>query len=636
MKIPVGTNDHDHDDRDYKKKGVLLDQIRENNNSDEEDDRNRMMMRINDMEGGQQVVLERMIHPVILPPFFSSGEKLKHKLFEIFFPDDPLFSFKNLTVREKLYRAIRSFFYILQWLPNYNFILFRSDLIAGITLSSLAIPQGINYAKLAKLPPIVGLYSSFVPPVIYSILGSSRHLAVGPTSTATLVMGTMISQMVSEPHLHLRLAFTATFFAGLFQASFGLFRLGFILDFLSKATLIGFMAGVAILVSLQQLQGLLGLTRSTNEMQLLPVISTLFKYRNEWSGQIIIMGFCFLTFLLGAKRIIGKLPNGINPPSANLLYFKIDPYMGRAIEIGILAGILSLAEGIAVGRTFASLQNYQIDGNREMLALGLMNIAGSFSRSAVNYDVGGRTQLSNTMTGIVVLVTMLFLMQLFIHTPDVTLAAIIITAVVGLIDVKAMVNLWRLDKLDFLACSCSFFGVLFVSVQTGLLVAIGASVFKVILHLARPNTIVLGNIPGTQIYNSLYRYTDTKRVPSFLILGIESPIYFLNSTYLQERILRWIRDEEERILRDNELPLKCLIIDMTAVTDIDTNGLELVSELKMTLAKKSLQMVLVNPAASVMEKLHCSKIVDSFGSKGLYLTVEEAVSDISSSWEALP
>ncbi|KAF4365456.1 hypothetical protein F8388_012821 [Cannabis sativa] len=646
MKIPVGSNDHDHDDRDYKKKGVLLDQIRENNNSDEEDDRNRMMMRIN-MEGGQQVVLERMIHPVILPPFFSSGEKLKHKLFEIFFPDDPLFSFKNLTVREKLYRAIRSFFYILQWLPNYNFILFRSDLIAGITLSSLAIPQGINYAKLAKLPPIVGLYSSFVPPVIYSILGSSRHLAVGPTSTATLVMGTMISQMVSEPHLHLRLAFTATFFAGLFQASFGLFRLGFILDFLSKATLIGFMAGVAILVSLQQLQGLLGLTRSTNEMQLLPVISTLFKYRNEWSGQIIIMGFCFLTFLLGAKRIsakwpkffwvsaaaplasvvfstlvafilqtkfkhIGKLPNGINPPSANLLYFKIDPYMGRAIEIGILAGILSLAEGIAVGRTFASLQNYQIDGNREI------------------------TQLSNTMTGIVVLVTMLFLMQLFIHTPDVTLAAIIITAVVGLIDVKAMVNLWRLDKLDFLACSCSFFGVLFVSVQTGLLVAIGASVFKVILHLARPNTIVLGNIPGTQIYNSLYRYTDTKRVPSFLILGIESPIYFLNSTYLQERILRWIRDEEERILRDNELPLKCLIIDMTAVTDIDTNGLELVSELKMTLAKKSLQMVLVNPAASVMEKLHCSKIVDSFGSKGLYLTVEEAVSDISSSWEALP
>ncbi|KAF4348444.1 hypothetical protein G4B88_026971 [Cannabis sativa] len=588
MKIPVGTNDHDHDDRDYKKKGVLLD----NNSDEDDDDRNRMMMRINDMEGGQQVVLERMIHPF------------------------------------------------------------------GRNCTELFGASSISYND-----------SSFVPPVIYSILGSSRHLAVGPTSTATLVMGTMISQMVSEPHLHLRLAFTATFFAGLFQASFGLFRLGFILDFLSKATLIGFMAGVAILVSLQQLQGLLGLTRSTNEMQLLPVISTLFKYRNEWSGQIIIMGFCFLTFLLGAKRIsskwpkffwvsaaaplasvvfstlvafilqtkfkhIGKLPNGINPPSANLLYFKIDPYMGRAIEIGILAGILSLAEGIAVGRTFASLQNYQIDGNREMLALGLMNIAGACCSCFVT--TGGRTQLSNTMTGIVVLVTMLFLMQLFIHTPDVTLAAIIITAVVGLIDVKAMVNLWRLDKLDFLACSCSFFGVLFVSVQTGLLVAIGASVFKVILHLARPNTIVLGNIPGTQIYNSLYRYTDTKRVPSFLILGIESPIYFLNSTYLQERILRWIRDEEERILRDNELPLKCLIIDMTAVTDIDTNGLELVSELKMTLAKKSLQMVFVNPAASVMEKLHCSKIMDSFGSKGLYLTVEEAVSDISSSWEALP
>ncbi|XP_062088766.1 probable sulfate transporter 3.4 [Humulus lupulus] len=628
------------------------------------------------------------IHPVIIPPFFSSVEKLKHKLFEIFFPDDPLSSFKNRTVWEKVCRGARSLFHICHWLPHYNFRLFRSDLIAGITISSLAIPQGINYAKLANLPPIIGLYSSFVPPVIYSFLGSSRHLAVGPTSTAALVMGTMLSDMVStnsEPELHLRLAFTATFFAGLFQASLGLFRLGFILDFLSKATLIGFMAGVAILVSLQQLKGLLGVSHNiTNKMQLVPVMSSLFKYRNEWSGTIIIMGFCFLAFLLGAKRFsskkpkffwvsaaapltsvifasvivfalktkfkhvpkIGELPNGINPPSANLLYFEIDPYLGRAIQTGIVTGILALTEGIAVGRTFASVQNCQLDGNKEMMAIGVMNVAGSccscfvtsgsFSRSAVNFNAGGRTPLSNTIMGIVVLVTLLFLMPLFIYTPDVTLAAIIITAVLGLIDVKAMVNLWRLDKLDFLACSCSFFGVLFVSVQTGLLIAIGVSVFKVILHLTRPNTMILGNIPGTQIYHSLYRYKDTRRVPSFLILGIESPIYFLNSTYLQERILRWIRDEEERILRDNELPLKCVIFDMTAVTAIDTNGLDLISELKMTLDKKSLQLVLVNPVASVMEKLHRSKIVDSFESKGLYLTVEEAVSDISSSWEPLP
>ncbi|PON73324.1 Sulfate transporter [Parasponia andersonii] len=646
-----------------------------------------MIIDDNNDEAGLRRNYGREIHRVCLPPFVPTIKKLKHELFEIFFPDDPLSGFKNRTGWEKVGLGVQSVFHVFHWVPRYNFKLFRSDLIAGITISSLAIPQGINYAKLANLPPIVGLYSSFVPPLLYSILGCSRHLAVGPTSTASLVMGTMLNDMVScanEPELHLRLAFTATFFAGLFQASLGVFRLGFILDFLSKATLIGFMAGVAILVSLQQLKGLLGITHFTNKMQLIPVLSSVFNSRKEWSGQIIIMGFCFLAFLLGAKQIssrrpklfwvsaaaplasvifatvlvfalqtkfkhvpkIGRLPNGVNPPSANLLYFHADHYLGLAIETGIVTGILSLTEGIAVGRTFASMQSYHLDGNKEMMAIGAMNVAGSccscfvttgsFSRSAVNYDAGAKTALSNTIMAAVVLVTLLFLMPLFHYTPDVTLAAIIITAVLGLINVKAIMNLWRLDKLDFLACSCSLFGVLFVSVQTGLAVAIGVSVFKVILHVTRPNTVILGNIPGTQIYQSLYRYKDTTRVSSFLILGIESPIYFLNSTYLQERILRWVRNEEERIQRENDLPLKCVILDITAVTAIDTSGLDLISELKSTLDKRSLQFVLVNPVASVMEKLHRSKIIDSFESNGLYLTVEEAVRDISSSWEPSP
>ncbi|KAF5726896.1 hypothetical protein HS088_TW22G00581 [Tripterygium wilfordii] len=168
------------------------------------------------------------IHSVCLPPKQTTLQKLNHKLTEIFFPDDPLYRFKNQTWCKKLLLALQFLCPIFQWGPEYNLRLLRSDVISGLTIASLAIPQGISYAKLANLPPIIGLYSSFVPPLIYSILGSSRHLAVGPVSIASLVMGSMLSEAVSfteDPILYLKLAFTATFFAGLFQASLGLLRI---------------------------------------------------------------------------------------------------------------------------------------------------------------------------------------------------------------------------------------------------------------------------------------------------------------------------------------------------------------------------------------------------------------------------
>ncbi|KAF8027537.1 hypothetical protein BT93_E0442 [Corymbia citriodora subsp. variegata] len=626
------------------------------------------------------------VHRVCLPPETTTFQKLKHRLSEVFFPDDPLHRFKNQTFLRKLVLGLQFLFPIFQWAPEYDLRLFKSDVISGLTIASLAIPQGISYAKLANLPPIVGLYSSFVPPLIYSILGSSRHLAVGPVSIASLVMGSMLSETVSysqEPILYLKLAFTATFFAGLFQASLGLLRLGFVIDFLSKATLVGFMAGAAVIVSLQQLKGLLGIVHFTTKMQFVPVMSSVFKQKDEWCWQSIVMGVGFLIFLLTTRHIsirrpklfwisaaapltsvvlstilvfllrskahgitiIGHLPEGLNPPSSNMLYLS-GPYLALAVKTGIITGILSLTEGIAVGRTFATMKNYQVDGNKEMMAIGLMNMAGScsscfvttgsFSRSAVNYNAGAQTAISNIVMATAVLVTLLFLMPLFHYTPNVILGAIIITAVIGLIDYQAAFRLWKVDKLDFLACVCSFVGVLFISVPLGLAIAVGVSVFKILLHVTRPNTVVLGNIPGTHTYQSLSRYSEASKVPSFLILAVESPIYFANSTYLQERILRWVREEEEWIKENNQSALKCLILDMTAVTSIDTSGIEALVEIRKMVEKRSLKLVLASPVGNVMEKLHKSETLDSFGLNGLYMTVGEAVADISSLWKCQP
>ncbi|RVW47596.1 putative sulfate transporter 3.4 [Vitis vinifera] len=590
------------------------------------------------------------IHRVCLPPQKTTFQKLKHRLSEIFFPDDPFHRFKNQTFLRKVVLGLHCLFPILQWVPSYSLSTFRSDLVSGLTIASLAIPQGISYAKLANLPPIIGLYSSFVPPLIYSLLGSSKHLGVGPVSIASLVMGTMLSETVSSTHesdLYLRLAFTATFFAGLFQASLGLFS--------DTGWFHGWSSSYCVLAAAKRIAWIVHFTK---KMQIIPVMSSVFGHTKEWSWKTIVLGFGFLIFLLTARltslkrpklfwisaaapltsvilstllvyllkselhgvSVIGELPDGLNPPSANILYFH-GPHLGLAIKAGIVTGILSLTEGIAVGRTFASLQNYQVDGNKEMMAIG------SFSRSAVNYNAGAKTAFSNIVMAGAVLVTLLFLMPLFYHTPNLVLAAIIITAVIGLIDYNAAFLLWKLDKLEFLACLCSFFGVLFISVPMGYIIhqtkklkqqlwplelhdMVGVSVFKILLHVTRPNTVALGNIPG-----------------------IESPIYFANSTYLQERILRWVWEEEER-LKEKEENLKCVVLDMTAVTAIDSSGIDAIYELRKTLLNRSVQLVLVNPVGSVMEKLHHSKILDLFGTNQLYLTVGEAVTDISSSWKA--
>lgn len=248
-----------------------------------------------------------VVHKVAAQPAQSTASKMKGKVKETFFPDDPFRSFKGQPVRAQWVLAAKYLFPVLEWVPGYSLSLFKSDLVAGLTIASLAIPQGISYAKLANLPPIIGLYSSFVPPLVYAVLGSSRDLAVGPVSIASLIMGSMLRQAVSpsaSPALFLQLAFTSTFFAGLVQASLGILRLGFIIDFLSKATLVGFMAGAAIIVSLQQLKALLGIVHFTTQMGIVPVMASVFQHTNEWSWQTILMGACFLVLLLAARHVV--------------------------------------------------------------------------------------------------------------------------------------------------------------------------------------------------------------------------------------------------------------------------------------------------------------------------------------------
>ncbi|XP_039157998.1 sulfate transporter 1.3 isoform X2 [Eucalyptus grandis] len=578
------------------------------------------------------------IHKVGIPPKQNLMQEFTATLKETLFADDPLRWFKDQPQSRKFIIGIQSVFPILEWGRHYNLAKFRGDLIAGLTIASLCIPQDIGYSKLANLPPQYGLYSSFVPPLIYAFMGSSRDIAIGPVAVVSLLLGTLLHNEIDpakNPNDYRRLAFTATFFAGITEVMLGFFRLGFLIDFLSHAAVVGFMGGAAITIALQQLKDLLGITKFTKETDIVSVMRSVWgTVAHGWNWQTIVIGVTFLAFLLLAKYIVGKIKKGVNPSSVKEIFFT-GTYLAKGFKIGVVAGMIALTEAIAIGRTFATTKDYQIDGNKEMIALGTMNVVGSmtscyiatgsFSRSAVNYTAGCQTAVSNIVMSCVVLLTLELITPLFKYTPKAILASIIISAVVGLIDIEAAILIWKIDKLDFIACMGAFFGVVFVSVEIGLLIAVSISFAKILLQVTRPRTAILGKLPRTTVYRNILQYPEATKVPGVLIVRVDSAIYFSNSNYIRERILRWLGDEEEYLKENNQPRIQYLIVEMSPITDIDTSGIRALDELHKSLKKRDIQLVLANPGPVVMEKLHSSKFTDMIGEDNIFLTVSDAV-----------
>ncbi|KAL1093649.1 hypothetical protein V6Z11_D06G045300 [Gossypium hirsutum] len=620
------------------------------------------------------------LHKVGIPPKQNLLREFIARVKETLFADDPLRPFKDQPRSRKLVLGIEAIFPIFEWGRSYNWRKFRGDLIAGLTIASLCIPQDIGYARLANLAPQYGLYSSFVPPLIYAFMGSSRDIAIGPVAVVSLLLGSMLSNEI-DPNQneaeYLRLAFTATFFAGITQVTLGFLRLGFLIDFLSHAAIIGFMAGAAITIALQQLKGLLGIQKFTKKTDIISVMRSVWgSVHHGWNWQTILIGVSFLSFLLLTKyigkknkkffwvpaiaplisvilstffvyithaekkgvQIVKNIEKGINPSSVNQIYFTGD-YLLKGLKIGVVAGMIALTEAVAIGRTFASMKDYQLDGNKEMVALGAMNVVGSlascyvatgsFSRSAVNFMSGCETAVSNIIMSCVVFLTLEFLTPLFKYTPNAILAAIIISAVVGLIDVKAAILVWKIDKFDFVACLGAFLGVVFASVEIGLLIAVIISFAKILLQVTRPRTAILGKVPRTNVYRNILQYPEATKVPGVLIVRVDSAIYFSNSNYVKERILRWLMDEEEKVKAACQPTIHFLIVEMSPVTDIDTSGIHALEELHRSLEKKNIQLILANPGPMVMDKLEASKFANLIGDDKIFLTVADAVSSCS-------
>ncbi|KAA8530891.1 hypothetical protein F0562_005650 [Nyssa sinensis] len=499
--------------------------------------------------------------------------------------------------------------------------------------------------------------TSVLPPLIYALMGSSREIAIGPVAVVSLLLSSMIQKLedpVANPIAYRRLVFTVTFFAGVFQAAFGMLRLGFLVDILSHAAIVGFLAGAAIVIGFQQLKGLLGIIYHTNKTDVISVSKAVWRsVHSPWNPYNLILGSAFLSFIL-ITRFVGKrkpklfckivkhIKGGLNPSSVNQLEFN-SPHISEVAKIGLVVAIVALTEAVAVGRSFASIKGYHLDGNKEMVAMGFMNIVGSltscyaatgsFSRTAVNFSAGCETVVSNIVMAITVLISLELFTRLLYFTPTAILASIIISALPGLIDLNEAFNIWKVDKIDFLACIGAFFGVVFGSVEIGLLVAVIVSFAKIILNSIQPGIETLGRLPGSDMFCDVNQYPMAMKTPGILIIRIKSALLcFANANFVRERILKWVNEKASNEVGQEMVDVKenakgriqLVILDMSNLMNVDTSGIASLEELHNKLVSHGMELAIANPRWQVIHKLKLANFVDKIGGM-VFLTVGEAM-----------
>ncbi|CAL0320360.1 unnamed protein product [Lupinus luteus] len=600
-----------------------------------------------------------------------------------FLPRNKFSSLRNQSLSKNVFVLLQKLFPILGSLREYNIQKFKYDFMAGLTLAILAIPQSMGYATLAQLSPEYGLYSSIIPPLIYAMLASSREIVIGPIAVDSMLLSSMIRTLKDPVHDsagYTQLVLTATFLVGVFQLAFGLFRFGFLVDYLSHATIVGFLAAAALGIGLQQLKGLFGIKHFTNKTDLISVMKAVFtslSTQSEWHPFNFLFGLSFLFFILftthlGRRNkklfwlstagplfwviifsviayrinlhklevedyiveVLGPIKGGSLKSSSLYKIHVGDEFVVPLIKIGFTIAVISTTMGISVGRSFASLRGYHLDPNKEMVSLGLMNIVGSFTscyvatgslaRTALKYNAGSETMVSSIVMALMVLLSLRFLTGLLYFTPKAVLAAIILSAISGLIDLKKAYEIWKVDKFDFLACIGAFIGVLFASVEIGLAIGVTISFVKIIIISIQPGIRIVGKLPGTYDFGDVEQYPMAVKIPGFFIVSVKSSVLcFANASLVRKRIERMVTDEEAKDGK-GEITFKFVILDTSSLMSIDTAGIASLEELNKSLTLYGVKLAIANPRWQVIHKLRLANFVDKIGGR-VFLSVGEAV-----------
>jgi SulP family sulfate permease len=541
--------------------------------------------------------------------------------------------------------------------------------MAGIVVAIMLVPQSMAYALLAGLPPQVGLYASIAPLLIYGLLGSSRALAVGPVAIVSLLVASGVGPLAGgDVALYVQLALALALMVGIIQTAMGLFRIGFLVNFLSHPVLVGFTAAAAIVIGFSQVKHVLGFSVPRSEYLYERVWYTLthlgqtnfvtvaigvgsiallllFKNRvSDWLQQtgvplqlslliaksaplvVVVLGTLSVRALalneIAGVSIVGEVPPGLPPLTLPLVDLSV---WALLVPTALAISFVGYMESISVAKSLASRRREKIDANQELIALGTANlgaaftggypVTGGFSRSIVNFAAGARTGLASIITAGLIALTLVMLTPLFFYLPNAVLAAIILVAVANLIDTKAIKHIWHYNKGDALALVVTFIAVLAIGIELGILVGVGVSLAIFIWRTSRPHIAVVGRVGESEVYRNELRHA-VQTCPHVLAMRVDESLYFANTKYLEDTVLQYIVEQPK---------VRHLVLIGSAINFIDASALETLQSLRDELRAADVQMHLADFKGPVLDQLRSIGFLDEIGTEHIHFSTHAAM-----------
>jgi len=544
---------------------------------------------------------------------------------------------------------------VLSWIRELTSSDIRCDILAGLTVWVLLIPQAMAYAFLAGMPPIYGLYAGFIPFLIYAILGTSKHLSVGPVAITSMLVLSGVSK-IADPFSseYISLVLLAGLLIGLVQFLAGLFRLGFLVNFLSHPVISGFTAAAAIIIIISQLPNLFGISTentgnvlngfisfinnlSSSHMATLIIgassillIFLLSKINNKIPGGflVVMLGICAIYFTGLSNQgieLVGQVPKGL--PTFIIPQFSVGTIQALLPTI-FTVSIIGIIESVSIAKYWEQkIGTYKIHPNQEMRAIGFSKIigaffqampsSGSFSRTSVNSTSGAKSQLSSIVSFILVGLTLIFLTEVFVHLPKTILAAIIILSVRKLINFKEAIFLWRTYRPDFIVYILTFLLTLILGIEIGVFSGIFLSLAIMLYRNANPDITRLGKLPMSNVYKNIERYPEAIESEEHLILRFDNQIFFGNAVVFRDKI--------ESLVVTSDQNLRLVVLAASNIHDIDSSGLRALEEVLFYLRNKDIEFYISGLIGPVRDTLYRSDYMEKIGEKNLFLLTHEAV-----------
>lgn len=536
---------------------------------------------------------------------------------------------------------------------TYNRNWLKADLVAGVTVFAILVPSCLAYGELAGFEPVIGLYAALVAMIAYALFGSSRQLIVGPDATIAILIALIVAPLaLGDSARYAALAAALTILIGLICLIGGYFKLGFVADFLSKPILTGYITATALIVIVSQLGKIFGIEIVSDDFfaQILELITKLDQTHmlTLALGLVTILGLILLkrfvprvpgplvavvvaiivsslfNFADLGVSVVGQIPGGL--PSLQI------PQVGPAdlrtlLPAALALAVLIFADELLVARVFAKKNHYALDPNQELTALGAANVSCGFfesfavgassSRTVVNDDMRGKSQMVGLVAAGLVIVFLLYLTSLLQNLPKVVLGAIIVVAAISLIDVQEFRSLNLIRHSEFYLSLLTLLGVLIIGIVVGIAVAIAFSLAEFLLRIYRPHTSVLGTGEGVDGYHVIAPGGYNQVLPGLIVYGFNAPLFFANAPYLLDQV----RD----LISTAVPPVRCLLLDTEAIPDIDTTAADTLRELHQELQEKSIVLTIARANKPLRETMRLTGLENLIGAKNFYPSVRTGV-----------